>query len=106
VNRFVVALFVLAISLAGLVPRQESVPDAPKKAAVIANDKFSGTVTALSPDSVTVVRAVPARDAVTRKFLLDAQTKVEGKLRIKARVTVQYSVEDEGQFRAVHIIVR
>jgi hypothetical protein len=105
VNRFVVALLVLAIPLAGLVPRQESVPDAPKKG-VISNDKFSGTVTELNPDSVTVVRTVPARDAVTRKFLLDAQTKVEGKLRAKARVTVQYSVEDEGQFRAVHIIVR
>jgi hypothetical protein len=105
VNRFVVALFVLAIPLAGLVPRQESVPEAPKKT-VVANDKFSGTVTQLSPDSLTVVRTVPARDAVTRKFVLDAQTKVEGKLRVKARVTVQYSVEDEGQFRAVHIIVR
>jgi hypothetical protein len=105
VNRFAVALFVLAIPLAGLVPRQEPAPEAPKKA-VIANDKFSGTVTELNPESVTVVRTVPARDAVTRKFLLDAQTKVEGKLRLKARVTVQYSVEDEGQFRAVHIIVR
>ena len=104
-NRFVVALFVLAIPLAGLSPRQESVPDAPKKA-VIANDKFSGTVTQLNLESVTVVRTVPARDAVTRKFLLDAQTKVEGKLRVKARVTVQYQVEDEGQFRALHIIVR
>jgi hypothetical protein len=106
VNRFVVALLVLAIPLAGLIPRQEQVPEAPKKAAVIANDKFSGTVTELNPESVTVVRTVPARDAVTRKFLLDAQTKVEGKLRLKARVTVQYQVEDEGQFRALHIIVR
>ena len=76
----------------------------PKKPAVV-NDKFSGTITEMNADSLTVVRTVPAKDAVSRKFALDSQTKIEGKLRLKARVTVQYQAED-GQFRAVHIIVR
>jgi hypothetical protein len=107
VNRFVLALgsIVVAIPLAALALPQDPAPTTPKKASVV-NDKFSGTVTELSADSLTVVRSVPAKDAVTRKFALEPQTKVEGKLRVKARVTVQYLAEDEGQFRAVHIIVR
>jgi len=98
-------LFLTAITLCGVSAQQSPTPAPPPKTAVV-NDKFSGTVTGLTADSLTVVRAVPAKDAVTRKFTLDAQTKVEGKLRLKARVTVQYESPEEGQFRAVHIIVR
>ena len=85
----------VAIPLAALALPQDPAPTTPKKASVV-NDKFSGTVTELSADSLTVVRSVPAKDAVTRKFALEPQTKVEGKLRVKARVTVQYLAEDEG----------
>jgi len=77
---------------------------APKNAP--ANDIFSGTVSELTPDSITVVRKPPARDAGARKFLLDSQTKVEGKLRVKARVTVRCHADEDGQLRALHIIVR
>jgi len=78
----------------------------PLKKSLPANDIFSGTVSELTADSITVVRKVPARDAGASKFLLDAQTKVEGKLRVKARVTVRYHAEEDGQLRALHIIVR
>ena len=82
---------------------QDQASPVPKTAAV--NDKFSGTVTEVTSDSVTVVRTAPAKMDVTRKFSLDGQTKIEGKLRVRSRVTVQYD-GDEGQYRAVHIIVR
>ena len=78
----------------------------PSKTTQPANDIFSGTVSELAPDSITVIRKAPARDAGARKFLLDGQTKVEGKLRVKARVTVRYQADDEGQLHALHIIVR
>jgi hypothetical protein len=72
-----------------------------------ANSIFSGAVTALTADSVTVVRKVPAKADVTRTFTLDAQTKIEGPpLKIKARVTVRYRVAGDGQFQALNIIVR
>jgi hypothetical protein len=110
VIRFVLWLTLFAsmaasIPLFGLPAQQDPAPVPPKAPAVV-NDKFSGTVTELNADSVTVVQRVPARDAVSRKFMLDAQTKIEGKLRLKVRVTVQYQAIEEGQFRAVHIIVR
>jgi hypothetical protein len=105
VNRFLFTLILVVSPIYGLAPWQDPAPSAPKKA-VAANDKFSGTITELNTDSLTVVRTVPARDAVSRRFTLDPQTRVEGKLRLKARVTVQYESVEDGQFRAVHIIVR
>src|SRR5579863_1738211 len=69
---------------------QEPDASAPKAAkAAPADDIFSGTVTKLTADSVTVVRRVPGHAAVTREFVRDEQTKVEGKLRERARVTVR-----------------
>ena len=69
-------------------------------------DIFSGVVAELAPDSLTVVRKVPAKADVSRKFLKDDQTKVEGTLRVSARVTVSFKADDEGQLHALHIIVR
>lgn len=78
----------------------------PAKKSAPANDIFSGTVSELTADSLTVVRKAPARGPGTSKFLLDAQTKVEGKLRVKARVTVRFQADEDGQLHALHIIVR
>jgi hypothetical protein len=71
-----------------------------------AADIFSGTVTKLTQDSISVVRKVPGHDAVTRSFVRDAQTKVEGKLRERARVTVRYKAGEDAALVAVYIIVR
>jgi hypothetical protein len=84
-------------------PSQET--SAPKKTAPAA-DIFSGTVTKLTDDSLTVVRKVLGHDAVTQEFARDGDTKVEGKLREKARVTVRYKAGEGGGFIAVYIIVR
>lgn len=45
------------------------------------------------------------KDSVTRTFVIDRATKVEGRLRVKAKVTVRYAASGDGE-RAVHIIVR
>jgi hypothetical protein len=86
---------------------QEPETPAPKATKTApAADIFSGTVTKLTVDSVTVVRKVPGREAVTREFARDEQTKVEGKLRERARVTVRFKRGEESGFVAVYIIVR
>ena len=54
---------------------------------------------------MTVSRRTLTMSLVTRVFLLDSNTRVEGKLVAKARVTVKFEKTDEGD-RAVHIIVR
>jgi hypothetical protein len=71
-----------------------------------ANDIFSGTVTAFLPESVTVVRKVPAHPDEFRQFIIDKDTKVEGKLRVNARVTVRFKADSGGAIRALRVIVR
>jgi hypothetical protein len=98
-------LFAALTGLGGLVPAQEQDTPTSGKTAPAA-DIFSGTVTKLTQDSISVVRKVPGHDAVTRSFVRDAQTKVEGKLRERARVTVRFKTGEEGALVAVYIIVR
>jgi hypothetical protein len=71
-----------------------------------ANDIFSGTVTAFVPESVTVVRKVPARPDESRQFIIDKDTKIEGRLRVNARVTVRFKADAAGAIHALRVIVR
>ncbi|MDP9171148.1 MAG: DUF5666 domain-containing protein [Acidobacteriota bacterium] len=102
--RLVRMLILATATAAAGVCQQDATPSA---ALAPANSIFSGTVTALTADSVTVVRKVPAKADVSRTFSRDARTKVEGPaLKVKARVTVRYQEPAEGQFQALYIIVR
>jgi hypothetical protein len=66
---------------------------------------FSGSITDLNDKSVTVNRTVLGKQNSTRSFLITPETRVEGKLRVHARVTVRYVASEDGD-RAVHIVVR
>lgn len=76
------------------------------QAAGTENNVFSGTVTASTAEKVTVVRKVPAKADEYRDFVVDKDTKVEGKLHVSARVTVGFQSAEDGSFRALRIIVR
>jgi len=65
---------------------------------------FAGTVTELTSESVTVGRTVRGK-AESRTFALTPQTKTEGKLVAKVRVTVRYVADDDG-YTATLIVVR
>jgi|SRR4051794_19384015 hypothetical protein len=65
----------------------------------------SGTVAELVPGKIVVNRALLGKPAENRTFLVTGETKIEGKLRAKARVTVGFKPSDEGDV-AVRIIVR
>jgi hypothetical protein len=67
---------------------------------------FSGTVVALTNIEVTVRRRALVSNATTQTFAIDSDTKIEGKLRVNANVTVRYVTDDEGHARALGIIVR
>lgn len=101
---------VLALGIASLLAplgRSQDAAGAPMKSEA-KSDIFSGTVTELSSDSVSVVRKVAGTEPVLRKFVLDGRTKVEGKLRVNARVTVQFEAAEAADQpgHALHIIVR
>lgn len=94
----------LGLSVSAFTPPRPQEP-APKKSVATAQI-FSGTVTKLTDEAVTVVRKVIGHDAVTREFARDAATRVEGKLREGARVTVRYKPGEDSGFVALYIIVR
>ena len=70
-----------------------------------AEQYFSGTVVTYAPEKVTVARTVLGRNSSSRYFTITGDTQIEGKLKVKVRVTVQYITKDEVDY-AVHIIVR
>ncbi|MGH9611671.1 MAG: hypothetical protein ACRD4P_01175 [Bryobacteraceae bacterium] len=65
---------------------------------------FAGNVTALTPNKVTVTRSILGRSA-KRTFLIKPDTRIEGKLRVKAKVTVGFATSDEGDVAKL-IVVR
>lgn len=65
---------------------------------------FSGIVEELPAGKVTVSRTALGKSE-NRSFLIKPNTKIEGKLRTKARVTVRFHTSEEGDV-AVQIIVR
>ena len=67
---------------------------------------FSGLVTAIGQTSITVTQWVLGKETAVRTFAITAGTRIEGKPRVKNRVTVRYSRDEDGTDRAVHIIVR
>ena len=65
---------------------------------------FAGTVSQSTGDTIIVGRTVRGK-AESRTFRLTPQTKIEGKLAVRVRVTVRYITDDEGD-TATLIVVR
>lgn len=60
------------------------------------NDTFSGNIVELSAGKLTVSRSILGGQAVRRTFLIQPDTKIQGKLRVKAKVTVGFVSTDDG----------
>jgi hypothetical protein len=80
-------------------PAQQSVPEQKKPDAF-----FSGAVTETTADKLSVARRISGKQE-KRTFRVTPQTKVEGKLQPRVRVTVQYSTDDQGVNTATRIVV-
>jgi hypothetical protein len=92
-----------AIGLLASTPAGRLIAD--ETAATKAPDTFfAGTVTELTSEMLVVGRTVRGK-AESRTFQLTPQTKTEGKLAAKVRVTVRYITDDEGD-TATLIVVR
>ena len=78
--------------------------DEPAAAAKKADAFFAGTVVESTEDRITVRRTVLGKPE-DRSFSVTADTKVEGRLRSRVRVTVRYVSDDSGD-TATMIVVR
>ena len=68
-------------------------------------DTFSGTVVELSATKITVSRSILGRPAEKHSFIIKADTRIEGRLRIHAKVTVGFVSADDGDVARL-IVVR
>lgn len=100
--RFLAGALLLLLSSAVPVPLGAQSPPAADQPH---REFFSGVITLLADDQITVSKTVLGKNSDVRVFLIAKETRVEGKLRLKARVTVRYTHSDDGN-HAVHIIVR
>jgi hypothetical protein len=69
------------------------------------SDTFSGPIVELSSDKLTVSRSILGKPAEKRTFWIKSDTRVEGKLRMKAKVTVGFVTTDDGDVARL-IVVR
>jgi hypothetical protein len=66
----------------------------------------SGVISELPPGKIVVNRAVLGKPPENRTFSIGPETKIEGRLRVKARVTVGFRASEDAEPTAVRIIVR
>ena len=93
-TRFIQAL-ALGVLLASTrtLPAQEDQP--PSKSQPSYDDTFAGPIVELTTTKVTVSRNVLGKTE-KRTFLIKTDTRIEGKLRVKEKVTVGFVTTDEG----------
>jgi len=64
---------------------------------------FAGTVASWDAGKIVVSRPVAAKQE-QRTFRISPETKVEGKLRAKVRVTVRYTTDEEGDLATLIVV--
>lgn len=79
-------------------------PDAPKTEPKY-DDTFSGTVMELSTAKVVIERSILGKPPERHSFLIKPDTRIEGRLRAKTKVTVGFVTTDEGDIARL-IVVR
>jgi hypothetical protein len=79
-------------------------PDAPKSEPKY-DQTFSGTIVEVMPAKITVSRSILGKPAEMRSFIIKPDTRVEGKLKVRAKVTVGYVTSDDGDVARL-IVVR
>lgn len=67
---------------------------------------FSGTVTTLDKEHITVSRVLVGKPPETRTFVITSSTKVAKSVKAKARVTVRYEHEEDEGDVALEIQIR
>jgi len=100
-----IAKLTLIAWLCGSVPVVQPATAQQATTAPQASQTFSGTVVELTSVKVTVSRSILGSPAQKRAFVLKPDTRVEGHLRAKARVTVGFITTDEGDVARL-IVVR
>jgi len=60
------------------------------------DDTFSGSIIELTTSKITVSRSILGKPAEKRVFLINSDTRIEGKLHVKLKVTIGFVTSDDG----------
>lgn len=109
--RVLPALLLALLALTGLPARAQEDENGLKKpdsntSEPAYTDTFSGSIVELSATKLTVSRSILGKAAEKRTFAIKPDTRVEGKLRLKTRVTVGFVTSDDDGNVARLIVVR
>ncbi|MBV8818073.1 MAG: hypothetical protein JO022_06925 [Acidobacteriaceae bacterium] len=85
--------------------QEPSAPAEPPKTEPEYQNTFSGPIVELTAEKVTVSRSILGKPAEKRTFLIKPETKIEGKLKVKMKVTVGFVTTDDGDVARL-IVVR
>jgi hypothetical protein len=101
--RFGLAIFLL---LAPLVLAQDSDQKQDgTKAEPQYDDTFSGPIVELTASKIIISRSILGKPAEKRTFVIKVDTRIEGKLHVRAKVTIGFITTDEGDVARL-IVVR
>ncbi len=65
---------------------------------------FSGPIVELTTTKITVSRSILGKPAEKRTFWIKADTRIEGKLQIRVKVTVGYITTDDGDVARLVVV--
>ena len=68
------------------------------------DETFSGPIVELSATKITVSRSILGKPAEKRTFWIKPDTRIEGKLRVRAKVTVGFVTTDEGDVARLVVV--
>ena len=101
--RFGLAIFLLLSPLA-LAQDSDQKQDG-TKAEPQYDDTFSGPIVELTTSKIVISRSILGKQPEKRTFVIKVDTRIEGKLRVRAKVTVGFITNDEGDVARL-IVVR
>ncbi len=70
------------------------------------DETFSGSIVELTAAQITVSRSILGKPAEKHTFAIKPDTRIDGKLRVRVKVTVGYVTSDDGEDIARLIVVR
>ena len=106
--RLAILLIVSGLLLAAPNPAQETDkaahPTTDLKSEPKFDSTFSGPIVELSTTKITVSRSILGKPAEKRTFWIKSDTRIEGKLRMRAKVTVGFVTTDEGDVARLVVV--
>ncbi len=68
------------------------------------DETFSGPIVEVSATKITVSRSILGKPAEKRTFAIKPDTRIEGKLRVRAKVTVGFVKTDDGDVARLVVV--